>query len=58
MAECKHGLKQGCVYCHATTVPTARQPAPKKRSRVSALSDKMNERMTMLKRRLRELRGE
>jgi len=56
--ECKHGLKHGCVYCHVTK-PAASTPAPpKKKTRGSALSEKMNDRMTELKRRLREIRGE
>jgi len=60
MSECKHGLKHGCAYCHATTThPTVSRPAPpKKKTRGSALSEKMNDRMTALKRRLREIRGE
>ena len=61
MSECKHGLKHGCSYCHATTPAVVRQAAagqPKKRTKVSALSEKMNDRMTALKRRLREIRGE
>jgi hypothetical protein len=59
MSECKHGLKHGCSYCHApATPPPSRGAPPKKRSRVSALSEKMNDRMTALKRRLREIRGE
>ena len=48
--ECKHGLKQGCAYCHAV------KPIVVKKA--SALSEKMNDRMTALKRRLREIRGE
>jgi hypothetical protein len=57
MSECKHGLKHGCAYCHVT--PAASLPAPPKRkTRGSALSEKMNDRMTALKRRLREIRGE
>src|SRR2546425_10981109 len=56
--ECKHGLKQGCVYCHArtTTTPAAR-PASKRRSPSSRLSEQMNDRMTTLKKRLKEIRG-
>src|SRR2546427_13309465 len=56
--ECKHGLKQGCVYCHArtTTTPAAR-PATKRRSPSSRLSEQMNDRMTTLKKRLEEIRG-
>jgi hypothetical protein len=58
MSECKHGLKQGCVYCHAVRPPAARPAGPAKRPRISALAEKMNDRMTALRRRLRELRGE
>jgi hypothetical protein len=32
--------------------------SPKKRARPTSLSEKMNDRMTALKRRLREIRGE
>jgi hypothetical protein len=60
--ECKHGMKSGCSYCHAP----ARTPPPKqsgqprvgKRTRAGSVSDKMNDRMTALKRRLKEIRGE
>lgn len=58
MSECKHGLRQGCSYCHRTKASVVRQPRPKGRTRASSLSEKMNDRMTELKRRLRELRGE
>ena len=58
MSECKHGLKSGCSYCHVTTTVTARPPAQKRKSRASRLSEQMNDRMTALKKRLRELRGE
>lgn len=59
MAECKHGLKQGCAYCHAPTPAQVRTgPAPKRQSRAAKLSEQMNDRMTALRRRLRELRGE
>ena len=59
MSECKHGLKAGCSYCHShTTTRTARPPAPKRTSRSSRLSEQMNDRMTALKKRLKELRGE
>lgn len=61
MSECKHGLKTGCAYCHAAPPSTTRpaSPAsPKKRARPTSLSEKMNDRMTALKRRLREIRGE
>jgi hypothetical protein len=58
MSECKHGLKHGCSYCHATKTAIAGQPAPKKRTKASRLSEKMNDRMTALNKRLRELRGE
>jgi len=58
MAECKHGLKHGCAYCHgrASTAPVAGKP--KRRTGASRLSDQMNDRMTALKRRLKEIRGE
>lgn len=58
MTECKHGLKHGCSYCHARTTTAAAPPAAKKRTRGARLSENMNDRMTALKRRLRELRGE
>jgi hypothetical protein len=65
MSECKHGLKHGCAYCHAGTVPVARRTAvragqagQKRRTGASRLSEQMNERVTRLKQRLRELRGE
>ena len=62
MSECKHGLRHGCAYCHApatsTTTRTTRQPASKRVTRASRLSEQMNDRMTALKKRLRELRGE
>ncbi len=58
MSECKHGLKQGCIYCHASKTAVARRPAPKRQTRASRLSEQMNDRMTALSRRLRELRGE
>jgi hypothetical protein len=51
-------MKSGCVYCHVTTTkPSARPPAPKKRSRTSTMSEKMNDKMTNLQRRLRQIRG-
>jgi hypothetical protein len=59
MAECKHGLKHGCAYCHtrgASTPPVTSKS--KRRTGASRLSDQMNDRMTTLKRRLREIRGE
>ncbi len=57
-SECKHGLKQGCAYCHVTRPAVSPQAPAKKKTRASALSEKMNDRMTALKRRLREIRGE
>jgi len=57
MSECKHGLKGGCAYCHAAPTRTPRPPEPKRRGRSAKLSDKMNDRMTSLKRRLKDLRG-
>jgi hypothetical protein len=59
MAECKHGLKHGCAYCHgraSATPPNAGRS--KRRAGASRLSDQMNDRMTTLKKRLREIRGE
>ena len=58
MDECKHGLKHGCSYCHAPAPTVARQTGQKKRTRSSSVSEKMNDRMAALKRRLREIRGE
>ena len=60
MTECKHGMKSGCSYCHAPRpAVTARPPAaPRKRGSSPALSDKMNDRMTALKKRLKEIRGD
>ncbi|HEX9819657.1 MAG TPA: hypothetical protein VGD07_08600 [Methylomirabilota bacterium] len=59
MSECKHGMKSGCSYCHVTIsktpVPAA---ASKRRTRSGAMSEKMNDRMTALKQRLRKIRGE
>ncbi len=59
MTECKHGLKSGCSYCHAPA-PMVTRPSttPKKRARSAPLAEKMNDRMTALKKRLREIRGE
>jgi len=58
MTECRHGLKSGCVYCHAGSTRVARQSGKKRPAGASRLSEKMNDRMTALKRRLREIRGE
>jgi len=59
MSECKHGLKTGCSYCHVMTPKAPRRPQPKGRpSRAARLSEQMNDRMTALKKRLREIRGE
>jgi len=59
MTECKHGLRSGCAYCHAPrqSAPIRQAGQPKKRASSSALSEKMNDRMTALKKRLREIRG-
>jgi len=60
MNECKHGLRQGCAYCHApapTKTSTPRAGSPARRSKVSRLSEQMNDRMTNLNRRLRQIRG-
>jgi hypothetical protein len=60
MAECKHGLKHGCAYCHAPARTTAPVTAGKTKRRTpgTRLAEQMNDRMTALKRRLREIRGE
>ena len=58
MGECRHGLKLGCVYCHGSKPAVARAPGQKRPTRPSRLSEQMNDRMTALKRRLRQLRGE
>jgi hypothetical protein len=65
MSECKHGLRNGCSYCHASKTTTrgrlaqaGLRPEPKSRTPASRLSEKMNDRMTALNRRLREIRGE
>jgi hypothetical protein len=60
MSECKHGLKTGCAYCHApSTAPATRAGTARRRSTpASRLGEKMNDRITALKRRLREIRGE
>jgi hypothetical protein len=62
MSECKHGMKTGCVYCHVSpgasrSTPSRSTTTPRKRGSSPALSEKMNERMTQLKKRLREIRG-
>lgn len=57
-SECKHGMKSGCSYCHVTR--TALPPTlsgPKRRAKPTRLSEQMNDRMTALKRRLKEIRG-
>jgi transposase len=61
MIECKHGMKSGCSYCHAArpmaaTTPVA--PTPRKRGSSAGLSEKMNDRMTTLKKRLKAIRGD
>jgi hypothetical protein len=59
MSECKHGLRQGCSYCHATTkTPPPVQVGQKRRSRPTKLSEQMNDRMTTLQKRLKQIRGE
>lgn len=59
MSECKHGLRQGCFYCHSrTSPPPTTQATPKKRTKATRLSEQMNDRMTNLKQRLRQIRGE
>jgi len=56
--ECKHGLRHGCAYCHVTVTTPVARPAAKRRSPSTRLSEKMNDRMTTLKKRLKEIRGE
>ena len=56
--ECKHGMKSGCSYCHVPHPPMVVKPGRKTRAKPSKLSDKMNDRMTALKQRLRQIRGE
>jgi hypothetical protein len=59
MSECKHGLKSGCSYCHAPARAPVRPTAPKSRTpRGARLSEQMNDRMTNLKKRLRQIRGD
>ena len=61
MTECKHGMKSGCAYCHAARPIATTQPptaTPRKRGSSAGLSDKMNDRMTALKKRLKEIRGD
>ena len=59
MTECKHGLRQGCVYCHRPATPTVvRSAKPRRGTKSSRLSEQMNDRMTNLQRRLRQIRGE
>ena len=58
MTECKHGLRHGCAYCHGTTRASATPPAPRKRGTSTRMSEKMNDRMTELKKRLKQIRGE
>jgi hypothetical protein len=62
MNECKHGLRSGCYYCHNKTTPkpgaAIKQLGQKKPGKTTRLADKMNDRMTQLSRRLKELRGE
>ena len=59
MTECKHGLRQGCFYCHnRTTTISTPLPTAKKRTKATRLSEQMNDRMTKLKQRLKQIRGE
>jgi hypothetical protein len=58
MAECKHGLKHGCAYCHAPAEPPPVAGRPKRKTGASRLAEQMNDRITALRRRLREIRGE
>jgi hypothetical protein len=58
MSECKHGLRSGCSYCHARTPTVVKQVAEKRPTKTTRLSEKMNDRMTALNRRLKELRSQ
>jgi hypothetical protein len=60
MSECKHGMKSGCSYCHAPAPMVPKRPAavPRTRTKPTKLSEKMNDRMTALKQRLKKIRGE
>jgi histone acetyltransferase (RNA polymerase elongator complex component) len=58
MSECKHGLRHGCAYCHGTNRAAATTSAPRKRGTSTRMSEKMNDRMTELKKRLKQIRGE
>lgn len=58
MSECRHGLRSGCAYCHVSRAPEAPAGRKKRSGPAARLADKMNDRMTALKRRLRQLRGE
>ena len=60
MSECTHGLRHGCAYCHAPgrAPGTPAPPAPRKRGTSTRMSEKMNDRMTELKKRLKQIRGE
>jgi hypothetical protein len=58
VSECKHGMKSGCVYCHALVTPTVTGRTPKRRGKPTRLSEQMNDRMTDLKQRLKKLRGQ
>lgn len=58
MSECKHGLRHGCAYCHGTARGPATPATPRKRGTSTRMSEKMNDRMTELKKRLKQIRGE
>jgi hypothetical protein len=61
MTECKHGMKSGCSYCHAPRPTVVARPAsatPRKRGTSAGMAEKMNDRMTNLKKRLKEIRGD
>jgi len=58
VTECKHGLKSGCAYCHVLVTPPAPGRTPKRRGKITRLSEQMNDRMTDLKQRLKRLRGQ
>jgi hypothetical protein len=51
-------MKSGCAYCHAPAPSPPRPPAGTRKRARTPLSEKMNDRMTSLKKRLKEIRGE
>ena len=54
-SECKHGMKSGCAYCHVAS-PGASRPTTVPKKAPTRMAEKMNDRMTALNKRLREIR--